>query len=347
MNSRSRFASILVLLFLVIAFAGVSHGQEVDTPEQTQDQIDLLIYAEKGAGGIIRRLEKIETDLFGRELPGSISERQSGLLNFIRNGSLGQPSLIFKAGLAEWAITHEIRPDLPLASRVAEIERQLEGEASEGRPLAMRLERLLTLLFPGQVFWQEINVPANMVFKATFIDRVSPKNAAAGDVVRLKLEENLAVEGYLVAPKGSRVIAKVDAVKPPRSFGRPSEIKFAFDRLEPLGPEAIPVFVGDASALASKSDTTVATAIGTSAIGAVLLGPVGLVGGLLVKGDAPDVVPGTPIYLETASSSAVKGYPVPPSIQAVQGEGRPPVPSEGQQVQEEFEQPMEGDDFLE
>ncbi|NMD17469.1 MAG: hypothetical protein GYA82_02685, partial [Synergistaceae bacterium] len=147
-------------------------------------------------------------------------------------------------------------------------------------------------------------------------------------------------------PRGSRVIAKVDAVKPPRSFGRPSEIKFAFDRLEPLGPEAIPVFVGDASALASKSDTTVATAIGTSAIGAVLLGPVGLVGGLLVKGDAPDVAPGTPIYLETASATPVKGYAIPPSLQGLPGGVKPPAPQEGT-AHEEFEQPMEGGDLLE
>jgi len=346
MKPRIRFAFFLALLFLVMTIAGVSQGQEVDTPEQVQDRIDLLIYAEKGAGGIIRRLEKIETDLFGRELPGSIAERQSGLLNFINNGTLGQPSLIFKAGLAEWAIAHEVRPDLPLASRVTEIERQLEGEAGEGRPLAMRLERVLTLLFPGQVLWQDVNVPANLVFKATFIDRVSPKNAAAGDVVRLRLEDNLAVEGFLVAPKGSRVIARVDAVKPPRSFGRPSEIKFAFERLEPLGPEAIPVFVGDASALAAKSDTTVATAIGTSAIGAILLGPVGLVGGLLVKGDAPDVAPGTPIYLETASAASVKGYPIPPSLQGLPGGVKPPAPQEGT-AHEEFEQPMEGGDLLE
>ncbi|MDD5515580.1 MAG: hypothetical protein PHX71_09610, partial [Synergistales bacterium] len=136
MMSRRSFASIIVFLLLSLAFAGASWGQDVDTPEQMQDQIDLLIHGEKGAGGIIQRLAKVETDLFGRELPGSISERQMGLLNFVKNGTLGQPSMVFKAGIAEWGITHEVRPDLSLARRIAEMERQLEGEVGEGRPLA-------------------------------------------------------------------------------------------------------------------------------------------------------------------------------------------------------------------
>ncbi|HBG13920.1 MAG TPA: hypothetical protein DDW96_01130 [Synergistaceae bacterium] len=345
MMSRRSFASIIVFLLLSLAFAGASWGQDVDTPEQMQDQIDLLVHGEKGAGGIIQRLAKVETDLFGRELPGSISERQMGLLNFVKNGTLGQPSMVFKAGLAEWAITHEVRPDLFLARRIAEIERQLEGEVGEGRPLAMRLERLLSLLFPGQIAWQDVNVPANLVFKATFVDRVTPRSAVAGDIVRLKLEDNLAVGSYLIAPRGSRVIARVDTVKPPRSFGRPSEIKFAFERLEPLGPEAIPVFLGDASALAAKSDVTVATAMGTSAVGAILLGPLGLAGGLLVRGDAPDVAPGTAIFLETASVTAVKGYPVPPSLLGLLGGGQDVAPAG--QVQGEFEQVSEGGDLFE
>lgn len=343
--SRRSFASIIVFLLLSLAFAGASWGQDVDTPEQMQDQIDLLIHGEKGAGGIIQRLAKVETDLFGRELPGSISERQMGLLNFVKNGTLGQPSMVFKAGIAEWGITHEVRPDLSLARRIAEMERQLEGEVGEGRPLAMRLERLLSLLFPGQIAWQDVNVPANLVFRVTFVDRVTPKSAVAGDIVRLKLEDNLAVGGYLIAPRGSRVIARVDTVKPPRSFGRPSEIKFAFERLEPLGPEAVPVFLGDASALAAKSDATMATAMGTSAVGAILLGPLGLAGGLLVRGDAPDVAPGTAIFLETASVTAVKGYPIPPSLLGLLGGGQDVAPAG--QVQEEFEQVSEGGDLIE
>lgn len=313
---RKSLLAVLLLVFIMTA-AGAAIGQEAETPAQAQDQIDRILYGEMGLGGVVQRLGKVETDLFGRELPGSISERQLGLLNFLQNGTLGQPSMIFKTGVAEWAVLHEVRVDLPLSRRVSEIERQLEGAAGEDRPLAMRLERVLSLLVPGQVTWQEIRIPANLVFRASFIDRISPKSAAAGDVVKLRLEEHLSIEGYLVAPRGSRIIARVDKVKPPRSFGRPSEISFAFDRLEPLGPDIIPVFLGDAAVLASKTDKTYAAAAGTSALGFILLGPIGLAGGFLVKGDAPEIPPGTVLHLETSALSNARAYPVPPALKGM------------------------------
>ncbi|GAB6279956.1 MAG: hypothetical protein STSR0007_00020 [Thermovirga sp.] len=313
---RATFCFFALLAAAMLA-APAAMGQDDETPIQTQDQIDRILYGDSGLGGVIQRLGKVETDLFGRELPGSISERQLGLLNFLRDGTLGQPSMMFKTGIAEWVLLHEVRVDLPLSRRVAELERQLDGTAGEDRPLAMRLERVISLLVPDQVIWQDIRVPANTVFKSSFIDKISPKSANVGDVIRLRLEENLSVEGYLVAPRGSRITAKVDKVKPPRSFGRPSEISFAFDSLEPLGPEKVPVFLGDAAVLASRSDKTVAAAAGTSALGLVLFGPLGLAGGFLVKGDASDIPSGTPLYLETSMMTNVKAYPVPPSLQGL------------------------------
>ena len=49
-----------------------------------------------------------------------------------------------------------------------------------------------------------------------------------------------------------------------------------------VGSEAIPVLVGDASALGAKTDTTAATHLATRAIGAIPPEPLGLVGGLPV-----------------------------------------------------------------
>ncbi len=314
--SKRIFPAVALLVF-VLSFAGAALAQDAETPMQTQDQIDSMLYGEVGVGGVIQRLGKVETDLFGRELPGSISERQLGLVNFMRDGTLGQPSMIFKTGVAEWAVIQEIRVDLPLSRRIAEIERQLEGSAGEERPLAMRLERLLALLFPGQLFWEDIRVPANTVLKASFVDGVSPKNAKEGDIVKLRLEDHLSVEGYLVAPRGSRINARVDKVRPPRSFGRPSEISFVFDNLEPLGPEKIPMFLGDAAATAADPSKTGAAAAGTSIVGLILLGPVGLAGGYLIRGDALEIPSGTAIYLETAAAVNVKGFPIPPALQGL------------------------------
>jgi hypothetical protein len=304
-----------VLLFLAFMFLAGPTGalaQDLGTPPVvTQQKIEIALYGREASGGLVERLARVEKDLFGRELPGSLSERLNGLESFIIDGSLGQPPMVFKLGVCEWSIGHEVYSQKPVSTRISQLERVLEGAATEDKPLAMRLERLISLLFPDQISWAEILLPANYVFKVSFVDTIRPATAKKGDEFQLKLEENLIVDGYLVAPKGSLVFAKVESVKQPKSFGRPSEITFAFDYLDPLGPETIPVFLGDASVTKAKSDESVAAAIGTSLVGVAALGPAGLIGGFFVRGDAVDIPAGTPIFLETAKEMTVRAFPVP------------------------------------
>jgi len=317
MNKRRILGIVSLLCMVFLAYPALAQD-ETSPPLQTQQELEEILYGETSTGGLVPRLEKVERDLFGRALPGSLADRQKGLMTFLKDGTMSQPSMLFKTGVAEWVVYHECRPRLSLMDRVADLERQMEGVADEGKPLAMRLERMLALLLPQSVSWQDIHVPSSHVFKASFLETISPAETAAEDPVFLKMEEDLVIEGYLVAPMGSLVTGKVDSVKPPRSFGRPAEISFAFDAIQPLGPGAIPVFLGEAAIATSKADKTVAAAAGTSALGFVLLGPVGLVGGLFVKGDAKDIPAGTPLYLETSAATEARGYPVPPSLQKKQ-----------------------------
>jgi hypothetical protein len=301
------FLAAMLMMSPVSALA-----EEAETPPVvSQENIETALYGRSMSGGLIERLVRVEKDLFGRELPGSLTERLNGLENFILEGSPSQPSMVFKLGVCEWSIGYEVYMQKPVSARISELERVLEGAAAEDKPLAMRLEHIVSLLFPDQIGWTEVNLPANRVFKVSFLETVAPATAKKGDEVLLKLEENLIIEGHLVAPAGSLVHATVDTVKKPQSFGRSSEITFKFDHMQPLGPEEVPVFLGDASVTKAKNDKTVAAAVGTSLVGLAALGPVGLVGGFFVKGEAKDIPAGTPIYLETANSVPVHAFPVP------------------------------------
>lgn len=302
----------LFLAALLLASPVSAVAQEGGTPPVlAQENIEAALYGSAASGGLVERLGRVEKDLFGRELPGSLTERLDGLESFIVRGSPGQPSMVFKLGVCEWSIGHEVYSQKPVSARISQLERVLGGAATEDKPLAMRLENIVNLLFPDQIAWAEVQLPANSVFKVSFVDTVSPATAKKGDNVLLKLEENLITAGHLVAPVGSLVNGSVDSVQKPKSFGRPSEINFSFDHLKPLGPEEIPVFLGDASATKAKGDDTVAAAIGTSMVGLAALGPVGLVGGLFVRGEAKEISAGTPIYLETSEAMTVHAFPAP------------------------------------
>ncbi|HCA40983.1 MAG TPA: hypothetical protein DEP01_05480 [Aminobacterium sp.] len=313
-------ASLIVLTVLFLGAWSMPLGAQEDESSstlQTLNHVEDILYGREKSAGLIERLSNIEKDLFGRELPGSIAERQTAILDFIEKGTSGQPSMLFKLGIAEWAVSQRIDGYGPVTRRVDSLESMLEGTAHPDKPVAMRLERILGLILSEQVQWQDAEIPAARVMKVKFTKTLTPSGVKAGDPVDLELAEDLVSEALLLAPAGSRVIAHVQSVTKPRSFGRPAEIKIGVDTLKPLGPEAVPVAIGEESKKAAKAENAQIAAAGTSFIGAILFGPVGLAGGFLVRGDAKEIPAGTELFIETAETARVSAYAVPAGLQGM------------------------------
>lgn len=316
MKNCQRWMRMFLALVAILVFAVVGSAEE--TVFQTLGEIENLVYGQEVmGGGLVSRLGQVERDLFGRELPGSLSERQQSLLAFLKQGTAVQPSFLFKLGVAEWAVLQQVRPEMAASARIGDLEKQVEGSAQDGKPLAMRLERLTGMLLPEPVSGRTAEVPAQLVFKVELGQTLSAKTAKAGEPVKMRLAGDLTVGEMMVAPKGSIVLGHVDSVLPPRSFGRKAEVRLAFDKLMPLGPESIPVLMGERARKAAKGDESIAAAAGASFLGLILLGPVGLAGGLLVRGDATVIQEGTPFYLETSATTNVMSFPVPQGLKGM------------------------------
>lgn len=313
-------------MILIIALMTLSAGSlwaaddatEDRTPLQGLDRVESVLYGQPLTGGLLLRLSKVERDLFGMELPGSLTERQQALQVFVEEGNASQPSLLFKISVAEWVTLRRTNPSWPLSDRVSHLETTLEGERQEGA-LSARLERIITKLLPGGITAEQIQIPASTVFKAKFMDTVTVRNVAVGDVVRLELEEDCIINGTLAVAKGNRLFAEVSKVKLPRSFGRPSEIQFDFKNIETIGGRLIPVIIGPEAKKAMEVDSGVIGAAGASLAGAIAFGPLGIAGGFLVRGNDKQIPEGTLLYVETEEFSNVEGYMVPSLMNTMQG----------------------------
>lgn len=281
---------------------------------QQLDKAEQIVYGELQRGGLIDRLNNLEAILFGRSLPGSIAERQTALLNFLEKGAFEQPSMLFKLSIAEWAIEHRIYPSIPALGRLQKLERDLEGEIQEGKPLAMRLERVLSLLLADPVSQVEVALPSDFVMKGRFLKELGPGKSKKGDIAPIELTEDIVITGKLVAPAGSRVLAEVTEVKMPKMFGVPGTVKIQLNSVELLGPERPELLIGPEAQSADKGGKGIAGAAGASIAGAVLLGPVGLVSGILVRGNAVNIPEGALIYFQTKETVQVMAYPIPEGI---------------------------------
>lgn len=297
----------------------------------TLERIENIVYGSPQGGGLVNRLAAVEKEVFGRALPGSLTERQTAMLDFLEKGTTAQPSLLFKLSVAEWGVTRQIHPAWPMSRRVDTMEAVIDGTV-QGGPLAARVEKLITKLLPEGVLSTPTELPKTTIVKCALSKTLTVRTSKVDDKVILTLIEEIVVNQNLVAPKGSRVFAHITKVKPPRSFGRASEIEMAFDALEVLGPASVTVTMGEAAKKAMEADAATIGAVGASFAGAVLLGPLGLASGFLVRGSDKQLKEGTVFYVETTDAATVQGYKVPNQISSLVTSGDVRTPQGTQPV---------------
>jgi hypothetical protein len=316
------YCSLCPLSQPALAADSVAAAEEKSSSMQMMERIETILYGEPSKGGLIDRLNAVEKDLFGRSLPGSISERHTAILNFLEVGTADQPSMLFKLGVAEWIVGQSVQVQKAALKRLEALETDLSGDMRYGQPIAMRLETILRTLVSDPVTFKELVLPGATVLKTRLLAELSPAKSRKGDPVWLTLTNDLLLDNTLIAPRGTLVDARVREVKQPRAFGVPGEVRVDFHSLMALGPQHPLVTVGDAAKKAAelakqapdKGEGGIIGAGAASIGGAVLLGPLGLVAGAAVRGNALKIPEGSTIFLETSGDAVVSGYPVPNSL---------------------------------
>ena len=324
---------ILTLMLFVLTASSSMASEAVPDPEansgssrQMMGEIEQIIYGYVAKGGLIERLSKVEEDLFGRSLPGTIAERHAAILNFLDTGTDEQPSMMFKLGVAEWVVDKKIRASEPAVKRLEDLESNLTGASRAGNPIVMRVESLLATLIMDPVTAIPVTIPSNTTMKFRFMDELSPGKSKAGDSVRLELTHDLIVNQNLVAPAGSLLITEVRSVKRPGMFGVPGEVRLSFNGLKPLGPQRPQMWVGseaqkaikEARQVGGRGEGAVIGAGAMSIAGAALLGPVGLVSGVFIRGNSIKIPEGSVTFLQTSGDCTVSAYPIPISLQTAE-----------------------------
>ncbi|MDO4218470.1 MAG: hypothetical protein Q4C78_00520 [Synergistaceae bacterium] len=277
------------------------------------DRVETIVYGNINSGGLIERLHSIETVVFGRELPGSITERQTSLLAFLEKSMGSQPSLLFKTSIAEWALEQKIHPSVSLIKRIENLEVILNGNTNGGAILP-RLEKIYSQLLPEGITLVPVELPKGTIVKAKLTQTITVRTVKKGDIIALTTAEPIMIGDVLVAPIGSRILGHVTKVRLPGAFGRSSKIDIEIDTLEILGPSTVKLGIGTEAKKATEAYLPMAGAAATSLAGALLLGPVGLVGGFFIRGNDRQLKEGTVLFVNTEDTANALGYKIPTAI---------------------------------
>jgi len=291
-----KFTSLLVLIVLIssnmgLAFANVEPGMAM---------VDKVVSVEKffnGAqttGALVQRVSKLEKDVWGSEGTGSLLNRVDKLYSYSLVTSNGGPSFLIKLNAAEWSLTHTVTVQ-PAKARMENLERTILGDVSPGS-LDDRLNQLLKLAYvSGKPVVVNVTLNKDTLLKVKLLTPLNTHTSKSGDAVAFEVDDDIYVNGSLIIPKGVQGIGKVTKVEEAKNFGRDAKIEIGFDQVGAMDGSIIPTILGDKARLENKS---LVTAAGASMAGALVFGPIGILGGAFIHGKDVDIPVGTEIYIQ-------------------------------------------------
>ena len=114
-----------------------------------------------------------------------------------------------------------------------------------------------------------------------FVDPVDTGTARVGQRIRLKIVGDVIVNRHVVIRKGAPLTGIVTFAQNTGAFGQPS--RATLGHLAVIAVDNKPVAINDAKIVPNETNDRIGAAA-ASAAGGILLGPIGLLGGGLVRG---------------------------------------------------------------
>lgn len=297
-----KIISVFLCMALLASFTGTVAADAPNTVQSKLAAIEKDTYGEEQPGALMERLNRLEKDYNGRHNSGSMMERIDEMYGEIYAND-GRPSKQALLNAIQWNIRHEVSAE-PVQKCISGLEMDLNGKTGEGT-LSERIDALARESFgEGVPPMVQTLLPADTLVKIALAEPVSSKSLKVGDRVSFRVAEDTAVDGVLLFVKGAEGYGTVKKVRPARNFGRNAELVIEFEKTKAVDGTYVDTFVGEA---AKKKMTNLAMATGASIAGAVLLGPVGIIAGVFVKGKNVELPAGTEVILQTRREETLYG----------------------------------------
>lgn len=275
---------------------------------------------------LLEKTEKVETTVYGTPQTGSLNDRIAGLDKMLHGqatvtgslqdqinklytdvyGSTGSDlSLLAAVNLMEWQYSGQITED-SLVSRVGSLEEGINGKTTTPGNIVSRVSSLRHAMLGNKKYVsQSVTIPAGTIIPMHNLDELSSKVVTEGETVRFAVADDVKVDDVIAIPKGMETDAVITNARKAGRFGRDGKIEITYDTVRASDGTPVSLTVGEKT---KEEYKRTAGAVGASAAGAVILGPVGLVGGLFVNGKDVDFPAGTEMYAETSEDTNVVGF---------------------------------------
>jgi hypothetical protein len=142
-----------------------------------------------------------------------------------------------------------------------------------------------------------LNIPEGTLVKISLENALSSRTSKQGEMVKFKVVEPVKIGVNTIIKKGAFAQAQITEVRGPGRFGRNARIKLNFLFVMNKKGQRVPITLGEEAARINQQE---GYAIGASAAGFLLLGPIGIIGGIFVNGKHVELEKGTKLFVEVS-----------------------------------------------
>ena len=293
-------------LLAVVALCGAATVGAADyTILEKAEKVETTVYGTTQTGALNTRIAALDKVLNGSDsVSGSVDSKTDELYKEVYGNTGSDLSMVAAVNMMQRQYSGTVTNDA-LTTRVGELEEGISGKGGTGslrsRVAALRSAMLGKRKFVSQV----VTIPAGTVVEMTNEDPINSKDLTEGDRLRFSVAEDIKVGDVIAIPRGMEAEGTVSKARKAGRFGRDGKIEIEYDSVHASDGSPVQLVVGEKT---KEQYKRTAGAVGASAAGAIILGPVGLVGGLFVKGNNVDIPAGSTMYAETKHDADVVGF---------------------------------------
>lgn len=297
----------LLIMFFSVAVITPAFANDGLAMEKIAE-METILYGMEQDGSLVERANSLEEEIMGSKTNEAILTKIDRLYVYLKGSySSSQVSFLTKLNAVEWIFTESLTED-PVKTRLDNIEVFLNGQANYSS-LNNRIDTLMQLAFNRQdLTLKQVVLPKDLLIKISLTQSLDSRTAREGEIVSFKAEDNIYIGNYLVIPKGAIAHGKIVKVSRAKNFGINGNIKIEYTDIQTIDNREAPIIVGK---LAEEATKSLATAAGASMAGMIILGPIGIIGGVFIKGKEYEVPAGAVLYVQVAEDVLVNGIEVP------------------------------------
>lgn len=299
---KKKMAGILA----VVALCGSMAVSAADyTILEKADKVETTVYGATQTGSLNDRITALDKLLNGKiTASDSLQDKTNSLYNDVYGNTGSDLSLLAATNLMQWQYSGQIT-DEPILVRISALEEGIDGKAQMGA-LSSRVQALrYSMLGNKKYISQEVMIPVSTLVTMKTLEPLDSKTAQEGETVQFAVADDVVVDGIVAIPRGMEATGTITKARKSGRFGKDGKIEITFHSVRAADSTPVDLIVGEKT---KEEYKRTAGAVGASAAGAIILGPVGLVGGLFVHGNDVNIPEGTTMYAETAKDTDVVGF---------------------------------------